>query len=221
MDRRTLAEVLNNLGEILEKTGKSTESDTFFARSATIFEEKGLGGEEPRRLHALAYVLTNQGKLAQNRLDLEKAQGFFRLAIARDRDAAKLLASYKVAVLEDYDRLAALLIQKGDHQSASLLAFEMINALPETTAARVNAAGIFAKCVDLARSQKIGTESDRGLLAKAYATKGFVQLRIVLDSGYKKIEDLKANPSLKNLLKEPESRDFLPDLVTAALGSNL
>ncbi len=212
-DRFTLAQVLNNLGEDVEKAGRAEESQALFARAEKAFEEQGLGGSEPQRFHYLAYVMTNRGKLARSQGRLDEAQNFFRLALDRDLQASKLQpASYKSFLPDDYENLGSLLIARGDHVGASKLAAEMIDAMPGSSSARVAAAGLLARCVDVARKEK-DRGPDRDTLARSYATKGIAQLRVVLDSGSKRIDAIKADPNLQGLLKEPESRQILPDLV--------
>jgi hypothetical protein len=164
-------------------------------------------------LHLLSYVLTNRGKLAQTEKRLDNALTYYREAVDRDKDASKLAANYKTFLLDDYNRLGALLIERGDHKAASLLAFEIVKTLPELSASRVAAASVLSRCMDLARKDNQGKEADRTALAKSYATKGIAQLRVVLDSGYMRLDSLKGDSHIQNLLKEPESREVLPDLM--------
>lgn len=217
-DRFTRAVVHNNLGEILEKKGAAKEADALFARASELFGEPGLGGSEPQRLHYLAYVATNRGNLAEASGRAGDSAAFYREAVDRDREAAALAPAYRGFLLQAYNRLGEALIRGGDHRGTAALAAEMLKGLPESNASRVEASSLLARCMGLARLDAQIPEPERLDLARLYAAKGIAQLRVAIDSGYKKFDVLKANPHIRDLMKESEARELLPDLA-ASLGS--
>jgi serine/threonine protein kinase/tetratricopeptide (TPR) repeat protein len=212
-DRLARAVVLNNLGELVERRGDPAEADALFARAAERFGEAGLGGDEPQRLFYLGYVLAHRGRLARARGDLDAAQAFLAEAVGRDREAATLRPEFAPALAEARGRLGDLLIDRGDHAAAAELALAWANDAPDAPDARLAAARLLARCLELARRDESVPEAEREALASRYATQGLAQLRVALDSGYRKPDRIKADPQLRALLREEGSRAMLPDLV--------
>jgi serine/threonine protein kinase/tetratricopeptide (TPR) repeat protein len=215
-DLKTRALALVNLGEIVERNGKTTESGTLLARAAELLEKKGTIPSEAERFHYLAYVHNNQGKLAQRLEHPEEAVKFYRQAIDREEDAGRLESAYKQYLPAAYERLGAVLAAKGDHEATAALAIRLTKALPESSAARLKAAALLGKCVELAQKGTAPSDAERSALAHAYALKGVAQLRVAIDSGSNVVDRIWNNPELRGLIEGPESREILPELLAKA-----
>jgi hypothetical protein len=215
-DRTTCAVVLNNLGEIVGRGGNPVEAKVLLARSAELFGQKGPRAGEAERLHHLAYVRANQADAERRLGHPDEALAFLRESLDREVDAAKLAAAYKGSLLAAYDRLGTAMVERGDHAGTAALAFQMARAFPDSSAARLKAAGLLARCADVARTRAERPEPERAALAHAYALKGIAQVRVVIDSGFKSLDTIRNDAALRGLLGGPESRELLPEVIASA-----
>jgi serine/threonine protein kinase/tetratricopeptide (TPR) repeat protein len=211
-----------NLGEVLEAQGNTAEAEKFYARAADSFEQLSRQPGIPVACqNYLAYALTDQGMLLLKTERPAEAREAFAKAAEAARTAWKgqNLQEYRKTLVKALDRLGEALLAEGHHAEVIPVALELTSLEPDRPEARLVAARLMARCMELAEADMSLPADQRAAEARRYGDRAVAQLRMAVDGGLPDPKQLDREPVFKPLLERADFQDLLTQPAPAARGA--
>lgn len=150
-----------------------------------------------RAFHELSMLHAENRALARD--DLREAIRRQRVAVSlapTSQERAEALGLY-------LNSLVDLLIGDGNHAEAAKLAKEINPELPPNWSGRVHLAGLMARCITLARSDKALSAEAQSMAAKTYGELSLELLQQAVAGGYKDMAFLRDSANFEVLRNDP------------------
>ena len=216
-DRQRLAIAQNNLAEVLENTGRSTEAGEHFVRAIDGFESLARDmPKAPDTRNYLGYVYEQQGKLLAKTNQAEKAKLALEQAVKHQRQAIKLtdgkVETYRRMLAGHLSALAEVCLKIRSYDEAYRASLEIPKGDPGSGEAMFDAARLLARCMlqasgDAKLDKTVREDLDRKCMGRIV-----VLLRDTIDIDPKLLERIKADSSLSGILSRPEFKGWLGNL---------
>jgi serine/threonine-protein kinase len=214
--RQQLAMSYTNLANLLRDTGRKPDAEAgyreafaIFGRLATEFpHQASYQFELGNTMDELAEVLRGRKDYSSARQLLEQARSPLQAAL----DANPRHPFYRAAFCENRQRLAATLLDLGEHATAAGAAADLARIAVEPANDAYKAACFFARCMALAEQENKLSDARRKQLTQSYGERAVAVLRQALANGYKDIAHLQKDKDLDALRPRDDFQKLLADL---------
>jgi eukaryotic-like serine/threonine-protein kinase len=218
-DRRILARVQANLGELMIQLARYSDAGPYLASSKAGFES--LVAEQTGSIDSqscLGIVMEIEARLLRQTSKPEQAKIALDGAIAHQRRAVELSRngpSYRELLGSHLLVLAHVDIELGRYDEAGTIAIELPTAVPasQRPLVCVDAARILARVIDRVGGDGRRQQAERDRLTRSYCGRLALFLREAIDADAKLVEPIKTDADIKQIASHPEFRDIINSLV--------
>ena len=218
-DRRILASVQANLGELMIQLARYPDAEPYLASAKAGFES--LAADEPRSIvpqNCLGIVMEMEARLLRRTSKPEQAKIALDGAIAHQRTAVELshgAPSCREQLGSHLLELAEVDVELGYHDEAGAIAAELPATVPSRARPRVcfDAARILAQLIDKVGGDAKRAQTERDRLTRSYCRRLDLFLREAIDTDPTLVEPIKSDADIKKILSRPEFHDIIDSLV--------
>ena len=218
-DRRILASIQANLGELMIQLARFDDSGPYIASSKAGFGS--LVTEQPASIvcqSCLGIVMEMEGRLLRQTGKPDQAKIALEGAIKHQRVAVELShkgPSYREQLGSHLLELANVDLELGLYDEAGTIAVELPTVVPssERPQSCIDAARILARVIDKVGSDRGRQQAERDRLARSYCGRLALFLREAIDSDPKLVEPIEIDADIKQIASHPEFRDIINSLV--------
>jgi hypothetical protein len=218
-DRRILASIQANLGELMIQLARFDESGPYIASSKAGFES--LVAEQPASIvsqSCLGVVMEMEARLLRQKGKPEQAKIALDGAITHQRLAVELshkAPSYREQLGSHLLELARVDLELGLYDEAGTIAVELPTVVPTSERPQfcVAAARILARVIDKIGGDAKRHQSVRDRVTRNYCGRLALFLREAIDSDPKLVEPIKTDADINQIASHPEFRDIFNSLV--------
>jgi eukaryotic-like serine/threonine-protein kinase len=218
-DRRILASIQANLGELMIQLARFDESGPYIASSKAGFES--LVAEQPASIvseSCLGIVMEMEARLLRQTGKPEQAKIALEGAITHQRRAVELShkgPSYREQLGSHMLELARVDLELGLYDDAGTIAVELPTVVPTSERPQfcVDAARILAGVIDKIGGDRGRKQAERDRLTRNHCRRLALFLREAIDSDPKLVEPIKTDADINQIASRPEFRDIINSLV--------
>jgi tetratricopeptide (TPR) repeat protein len=216
--RQELANTYNSLGNVLEHTASLNEALSAWQCAEELLrkliaERPGVAayqGDLGLTVSNQGLVYFKQGKLAAARTQFQQAIEHLRAALKPNPEHAV----YRQILRHQYQNLAEVLVQSGEHMAAAEAARALPSVLGASSQESYFAACFLARCVPLAGNDSRCTVAERKALTQQYADRALDLLHDAVRKGFADREALQKQSGeiLRPLAERADFRELLQQL---------
>ena len=218
-DRRILASVQANLGELMIQLARYRDAEPYLASAKAGFES--LAADEPRSIvpqNCLGIVMEMEARLLRQTSKPEQAKIALKGAIAHQRTAVELshgVPSYREQLGSHLLELAQVDLELGYNDEADAIAVELPATVPSRERPRmcVDAARILARLIDKVGGDAKRPQAERDRVRRSYCGRLALFLREAIDGDPNLVESIKSDADIKKILSRPEFHDIIDSLL--------
>ena len=218
-DRRNLASIQANLGELMIQLARYRDSEPYLASAKAGFES--LVAAEPRSILSqsfLGIVMEMEGRLLRQTGKPQQAKIALDAAIVHQRRAVELshnAPSFREQLGSHLLELANVDLELGLFDEAGTIAVELPTVVPRSQRPQgcVDAARILARVIDRIGGDAKRPQSERDRITRNYCGRLALFLREAIDADPKLVDPIKADTDIKQIASRPEFHEIMDSLV--------
>jgi tetratricopeptide (TPR) repeat protein len=210
--RLRLGTTSRNLGILLREMKQPKEALTAYEQAQIIYDQ--LAREFPAypfHRSELAEIAEGQARTLVQLGQGEKALALIESAVEQQKLALRPNPEhpmYRERLRNHYFHLAELLIDRGDHDRGGKAVLQLI-VLGDRPVDTFVAAGLLARCSQLAENDQLLSAEKRQESARAYGDKAVGLLRTAVETGKLRVSDVKDDPTMIPLTKRQDFQTLM------------